>query len=252
VLTDRPGGEAAGRPGGPGDLHARLRRAERDRRRLLRQLLTAQEDERRRLTGYLHDDAVQSLAAALLHLDVLEARLERAGVAASPGIGEGVGRVRQNLEHGLRAARSFLLDLRPHQPGAEGLEAALGLALARLAEAGCATELDWSLEGRLDGDLETVLFRALQEALANVAKHARATIVRVEVRVDAGAVVARVDDDGVGFDPVETRAWARATGHLGLRFMAERIQAAGGRVRVDSTPGQGTRIVLRVPLAAAR
>jgi hypothetical protein len=64
-------------------LHARLRRAERDRRRLLRQLLTAQEDERRRLTGYLHDDAVQSLAAALLHLDVLEARLERAGVATS-------------------------------------------------------------------------------------------------------------------------------------------------------------------------
>jgi len=241
----------AGWPDGPDDLLARLRRAERDRRSLLRQLLTAQEDERRRLAGDLHDDAVQSLAAALLHLDVLEARLEQVGAVASPGVGEGVGRLRQDLQHALRAARAFLFDLRPHRLDADGLRPALELQLERLAEAGCATELEWSLEDRVDGDLETVLFRALQEALANVAKHAGARAVRVRVRSEGGAVVAQVDDDGAGFDPVETCAWAMATGHLGLRFMAERVESAGGDVRVDSAPGRGARVTLRLPFQAA-
>jgi len=266
VLTDRSGGgpaeegrappaPAAGagpappaeRADEPEDLLDQLRRAERDRRSLLRQLLTAQEDERRRLAGDLHDDAIQSLAAALLHLDVLEARLARADALVLPGVGEHLGRVRHNLEHALRAARAFLFDLRAHLLDAEGLRAALGLQLERLAETGCTTELEWSLDGPLDDDLETVLFRALQEALANVAKHARATAVRVQVRSEGATVVAQVDDDGVGFDPMETRAWATATGHLGLRFMAERIEAAGGGVRIDSAPGRGARITLRLP-----
>jgi len=95
-----------------------------------------------------------------------------------------------------------------------------------------------------------VLFRALQEALANVAKHAGATAVRVRIRSEGGAVVAQVDDDGAGFDPVETCAWAMATGHLGLRFMAERVEAAGGDVRIDSAPGRGARVTLRLPFDA--
>jgi len=127
-----PRAAPTGWPDGPDDLLARLRRAERDRRSLLRQLLTAQEDERRRLAGDLHDDAIQSLAAALLHLDVLEARLKGVGAAASPGVGEGVGRLRQNLEHALRAARAFLFGLRPHRLDADGLRAALELQLERL------------------------------------------------------------------------------------------------------------------------
>ena len=251
VGTGMRANATTGRPGGPDDLLDRLQRAERDRRSLLRQLLTAQEDERRRLAGDLHDDAIQSLAAALLHLDVLEALLERAGAVASAGVGEGVGRVRENLEHALRAARAFLFDLHPHLLEAEGLRAALELQLKRLAEAGCATELVWSLEDRVDGDLETVLFRALQEALANVAKHARATTVRVRVRSEGVTVVAQVDDDGVGFDPVETRVWAMATGHLGLRFMVERVEAAGGDVRIDSALGQGAHVTLWLPSEAA-
>jgi len=260
-LADRSGGERAGAvPAQPGAgsageierMRTRLRRAERDRRNLLRQLLTAQEDERRRLAGDLHDDAVQSLAAALLHLDVLDARLERAGAGGLGEVHESVARVRQSLEHGLRAARAFLLDLRPPPLHGEGLRAALGQQLERLAECtACTTELDWQVDAQLDADLATVLFRVLQEALANVAKHARPSAVRVRARSDGNAVAVRVDDDGVGFDPVAIRARAVPTGHLGLRFMAERMEAAGGDLLIESAPARGTRVTLRLPTRPA-
>jgi two-component system, NarL family, sensor kinase len=87
----------------------------------------------------------------------------------------------------------------------------------------------------------------VQEALANVARHADATTVRVRAGRDGADVVLEVADDGVGFDPATARERAAATGHLGLRSMAERIQTAGGSLAISSVPGQGTRVVLRLP-----
>jgi PAS domain S-box-containing protein len=224
-----------------------LERVERDRRHLLGQLITAQEEERRRLAGDLHDDAIQSLTAARMHLSVLHHQLERLG-DVPPAVGTALAHARDNLEQGLAAARTFLFDLRPPLLDSAGLEPALRQQLGKVAErSGCKTELTWLLDERLDADLETVAFRVVQEALANVARHADATTVWVRAERDGADVVLQVADDGVGFDPPKARERAAATGHLGLRSMAERIQTAGGSLEITSGPGHGTRVVLRLP-----
>jgi len=87
----------------------------------------------------------------------------------------------------------------------------------------------------------------VQEALANVARHADATEVRVRAERAGPMVALEVTDDGVGFDPQAARERAAATGHLGLRSMAERIQTAGGSLEIASRPGEGTRVLLRLP-----
>ena len=225
-----------------------LERVERDRRHLLGQLITAQEEERRRLAGDLHDDAIQSLTAARMHLSVLHHQLDRLGDPTSAAVGTALAHARDNLEQGLAAARTFLFDLRPPLLDSAGLEPALRQQLAKLAErSGCKTEVTWLLDERLDADLETVAFRVVQEALANVARHADATTVWVRAERDGADVVLQVADDGVGFDPPAARERAAATGHLGLRSMAERIQTAGGLLDITSGPGHGTRVVLRLP-----
>src|SRR5512132_1753565 len=224
-----------------------LERVERERRHLLGQLITAQEEERRRLAGALHDDAVQSLTAARMHLSILDQVVDRLGGEAA-AVQPALGLVREHLEQGLAAARTFLFDLRPPLLDSAGLEPALRQQLARLAErTGCTTEVTWLLEERLDRDLETVAFRVVQEALANVARHADASTVRVRGEREGSMVVIAVADDGVGFDPEAAGERAAADGHLGLRSMAERIQTAGGRLELSSRPHQGTRVVLRLP-----
>ena len=234
---------------------AELERAEQDRLSLLRQLVTAQEDERRRLAANLHDDTIQALAAALLHLDVLETRVDRAvrdlgdgGRDTWDAVRSSATRVRQNVEHGLQSARTFLFDLRPPVLDEAGLETALQRQLDRVAEQNdCAVELRWAVTDRLDPDRETILFRAVQEALANVVKHAHAAKVAIRAWRDGGMLVVEVADDGAGFDPVEAFAWATAAGHLGLRFMTERVEGAGGSLCIDAMPGQGTRVEFRLP-----
>jgi len=224
-----------------------LERVERERRHLLGQLITAQEEERRRLAGDLHDDAVQSLTAARMHLSILEQVVDRLGDDAGKVV-PALAQVRENLEQGLVAARTFLFNLRPPLLDSAGLEPALRQQLAKLAERnGCKTEVTWLLEERLDRDLEMVAFRVVQEALANVAKHAEASTVRLWGEREGSMVVIAVADDGVGFDPQTASERAAATGHLGLRSMAERIQTAGGRLEISSRPHQGTQVVLRLP-----
>jgi signal transduction histidine kinase len=246
---------ASGRGGGPAETVAELERAEQDRRSLLRQLVTAQEDERRRLAANLHDDTIQALAAALLHLDVLEARVDRAvrdhggGRDAWDAVRSSATRIRQNVEHGLQSARTFLFDLRPPLLDQASLETALQRQLDRIAEQNdSAVELRWAVAERLDPDRETILFRAVQEALANVVKHAQAATVTIQAWREGDTVVVEVADDGAGFDPAEALAWSTAAGHLGLRFMTERIEAAGGVLCIDALPGQGTRVEFRLPL----
>jgi PAS domain S-box-containing protein len=225
-----------------------LERVERERRSLLHQLITAQESEQRRLAGNLHDDAIQALTAARMQLSVLQAQLDRAGLDSGGEVRSLVKQVHENLEQGLQAARTFLFDLRPPLLDQEGLAPALGQQLDKLAErSGCATDFDWELGGRLDPDLEVLVFRVVQEALANVAKHSRAGRVRVRGWRAGPALEVEVVDDGIGFDQAATREHAIRTGHIGLRSMAERVEAAGGQLRIDSAPGLGARVRITVP-----
>src|SRR6266536_533575 len=229
-----------------------LERAERERRGLLHQLITAQESEQRRLAGNLHDDAIQALSAARIHLSVLDAAMDKLGVDAEGDLRDAAKQIRENLDHGLAAARTFLFDLRPPLLDREGLAPALGQQLDKLGQRkACATEFRWDVDQRLDPDLEVLVFRVVQEALANIARHAGASRVRVHGRLRDGRLEVEVDDDGIGFDEVQARERAMATGHLGLRSMAERLEAAGGELTIDAAPGHGARVRLRLPLPDA-
>jgi signal transduction histidine kinase len=109
------------------------------------------------------------------------------------------------------------------------------------------TELHWRRDERFDPTLEAIVFRAAQEALSNVVRHARASQLVVTGRSEDGLLVVEIADDGIGFASDE-RHQAAVHEHLGMRAMAERIELAGGSVDVRSAPKVGTRISISVPI----
>jgi signal transduction histidine kinase len=216
--------------------HRRLQRAEQERMAMNDRLFTAHEDERRRLARELHDDVTQRLA----RLAIDAAHLEQ---PAAPG---------QRTLHGELARLGedvHALSYRLHPSILDDL----GLAEALKAECEQITrhqplnlEVDVNgVPGRLSSDAALCVFRVAQEALRNVARHARAAVARVSLRERDGGVVLTVSDDGVGFDS----ARARERPSLGLAGMRERVRLIGGQLDVDSVPGAGTRVVAWVPLA---
>ena len=153
----------------------------------------------------------------------------------------------------MRDVRDVAIDLRPSVLDDLGLVAAARWYVSRQARiagyrasfAADATPL------RLDGEVESACFRALQEALTNVARHASATRVRVELRRDHGSVELLVTDDGVGFDVSRVRRRNGRRPTLGLSGMAERVHLVGGSVDIRSAPGSGTRVRASFPRMAA-
>jgi len=217
------------------------KQAEAVRKQLLARLISAQEDERRRVADDVHDDTIQALAAAIMELQLVHARVE-------DPIGQlHLRRALESLRRSLQSARTLVFNLRPPLLDSGGLGPAIGQQLDELAQrTGCMSELDWDGNGRLDPALEATVFRTVQEALTNVAKHAKARNVVVRgARTDAQLTV-QVRDDGVGFLAGDLPT--AAPGHLGLRAMAERIEMVGGRFEVETSPGHGTTVTVRVPI----
>ncbi|HXF99108.1 MAG TPA: GAF domain-containing sensor histidine kinase [Gaiellaceae bacterium] len=213
--------------------------SERVSRDVLRRVVEAQELERRRLARELHDETGQALTSILLALKPLESLLSdeegRAAVAA----------VRELVVSTLQDVRRLAVELRPSALDDFGLVPAVErLADTFRGQSGLQVELQANLgEERLAPEVETVLYRIVQEALTNVAKHARADRVSIVLTRRAQGVMAVVEDDGVGFDPRVER-----DGGLGLLGMRERLALLGGRLQVESAPGKGTTLVAEVPL----
>jgi signal transduction histidine kinase len=219
-------------------------RAGRERLQILsRQLVRAQEDERRRLAHELHDEIGQSLTAAQLNLQVLSCQSDRA---------EWSGRLEDSLsliDRVLQQVRTLSLDLRPAMLDDLGLVAALRWYVHRQAEraslvAHFVAELP-ALRGL--SELETICFRIAQEALTNVVRHARARHVSVELCQCGAELHLTICDDGIGFDVPEARSQA-AGASLGLLGMHERALLIGGQIAIESAPGRGTRVCARFPL----
>ncbi len=210
--------------------------------RLLAKVLTAREEERKKLATELHDDTIQVLAAALLHAD----RVAETDPVRNPELHA---KLRATLESAMAKARQTMLNLRPPLLDERGLQPALRQQLDALEEDGISTRLVWELQGRLDEPVETLLFRTLQEALRNVRKHARATHVEVEVRgcPTEDLVVGVVRDNGVGFEVGDVLQQAMHGGHLGLHSMLEQAATAGGDVKIDATPDEGTELRVAIP-----
>jgi PAS domain S-box-containing protein len=222
------------------------KRTEEARTELLRQLATAQEDERRRLARELHDRVGQQLTSLIL---TLKAGRD-GGQVAAPGR-ELLERLQRTAEEVGRELRD--LALRPTALDDLGLPAALQSAVEEWSRR-AGVEADFhtaGLEGRrLPGQVETALYRVVLEVLSNVLKHARARHVSVLLERRDNHAVAIVEDDGAGFDTEAALARPPA-GRLGLLSMRERLALVGGTLEVESAPGAGTTVFARVPLPAA-
>ena len=218
----------------------------RARRELLGQVIAAQEAERARVSRDLHDDVGQALTSVLLGLRLVEDSLARPDVDVEDARGR-VAELRELVADGLRRARQLAFDLRPTVLDDVGLAAALQrLTEDVAARSSLAVELDTAAlapDERLSPEIETVIFRVVQEALTNVVRHASATTASVALAGRDGVIRVFVEDDGVGFDPQQTPTRA----HLGIEGMLERAELVGGTVSVTSAVGAGTTIVLEVP-----
>jgi signal transduction histidine kinase len=226
-----------------------LRGKEAARTGLIRRLLSAQEDERKRIARELHDEAGQSLAGLMLELEA--ARLEAA--RGAPMAPDTLARLRRLAARTVEAVRGLIYDLRPAVLDDLGLAAALRwYTQTQIAPRGLKVNLNERLGGeRLDPALETAVFRIAQEALWNAVKHAGARRVDVDLfRRDHG-VVLRVRDDGRGFEP---HSAASPPGRLGVGVggMEERAAGLGGTVRIGTSADGGTEVVAEFPVGAAR
>jgi two-component system, NarL family, sensor histidine kinase UhpB len=220
-----------------------LDRLEAERRQSASEVLRAQEEERRRIAQDLHDEVNQALTAILLRLEALaqETPPERA-----PEVAELKRLVNQAMSELLNLARQ----LRPSALDDHGLVPAIEAQLKRFS-AQTGIEARMSTEGdpnELPEVIQTAIYRVAQEALANVQRHAGATVVELDLQEDAGDVELRVLDDGRGFDPgAIPRAGSTGPGAgLGLSGMAERARLVGGELDVRSAPLGGTTVTLRV------
>lgn len=216
---------------------------ERSRGELLEKLLTAHEDERRRIARELHDEAGQSLTALIVNLELA------AQEPSADRLRGQLAQLRELAERTLAEIRRLIYDLRPSILDDLGLAAALRWYAKNLLDPrGIAWTLSVSgVSGRLPAKLETVAFRLVQEALTNVLKHAEASTVTVSMSAAGRELHVRIEDNGRGFDPRRSRS-ADQPGGFGLLGMQERVELVGGRWEVQSTPGVGTVVTAVLPI----
>ncbi len=229
-------------------LLGELQDKERVRSDLIKKLLTAQEDEQRRIARELHDETGQSITALILNIERLR-RLTEEGKTATEAELE---RLQGLAEMTLEEVRKLIYDLRPTILDDLGLTAALRWYVQnQLAPRGLAVELHFHIgEMRLAPLLETAVFRIAQEALWNVVKHAAATHVSVDLARNGNQLHLRVKDDGRGFQTDGSRPASPLRGGLGLGGMQERAALLGGTVRITSTQNTGTEVVAEFPISA--
>jgi PAS domain S-box-containing protein len=218
-----------------------LRRVDEDRRRLLSRLVSAQEEERQRVAGDIHDDPIQKLTAAGLRLEMLKGRNPPAEQLAE------VGMIQTLVEEAIARLRQMLFELSPRTLETGGL----GVALVDYVdhanlEGGTRFRLEDRLTVEMPQDIRTVAYRVILEALSNVRKHAFAKSAMIVIENDrASGMRCRVIDDGSGFDSQEIQA--SPPGHMGLSSMRERVELAGGTLRIETAPGRGTTVEFTLP-----
>lgn len=231
-------------------VNARLEERERLRQILLRQLISAQEDERRRIARELHDETAQTLAALGIGVDVALA-------ACVPGVPTEVPArlrdLRLLVDRMHTELHRMIVNLRPSVLDDLGLPAAIRWFVEHhVVPGGVTVRCEFSgLDGRLPSEVETATFRAVQEALHNVVRHARAESVLLQGTLADNTLTIEIEDDGVGFDEREVVRAPGSMRGIGLLGIRERMEILGGRTVVESSPGSGTRVVFVIPLDAA-
>lgn len=225
-------------------LQRQSRQLQEDLRRLSHGILSAQEAERKRISRELHDLVAQTLTAIHVHL----ANLKKEAEQNARGLRKNITRTQKLVERSVDKVHRFARELRPAVLDDLGLIPALRSFVESFAE-------DTGLRVRmtacakveaLTNDRRTVLYRVAQEALTNVARHAHARKVIVDIGEIPNAVCMRIQDDGRAFD-VERLLHSRKNKRMGLLGMRERVEMVGGTFTIESAPGRGTTVSARVP-----
>ncbi len=223
-----------------------LEEANKIREQLLEKLISAQEEERRRIARELHDEASQSLAALALNLEGIADTLP----TRYRDIRQKIDILKEQAIHTLGGLRNLALELRPSALDDLGLSMAVDwYAKDFLAKRGLDVKIEViGPKTKLPSYTETMLFRIIQEALTNIVKHAEASKVRVQLRLSDSAAIVQVEDNGKGFDMEATLSKESIRRNLGIHGMAERATLLGGTFTIQSQPGQGTSLHVEVPL----
>lgn len=210
------------------------------------ELVRGQELERRRMANALHDGPVQDLANLMVQLEICE-RLYLGGKHADAA--EQLEQLKSIAQGSLADLRHIIYDLNPMTLDDLGLSVTIKNGLSNLASlTGIKTQFVLlGTEERLDSQVEMAIFRIVQEALNNCRKHANATSVKVTLEFSRQSISAEVKDDGVGFELFRIQEKLRSGKHYGMLSMQSRASVLGGSVHMHSNPGQGTRILAKIP-----
>jgi len=219
-------------------------------RQSLRQLAAYQEqikeDERKRIAREIHDELGQNLMALRIDVSLLHARTGK----AHPLLNEKVSYVLNHIDMSIKAVRAIINNLRPSVLDL-GLYAAIEWQVSEFERrTGIECEVITgcnSSDSELDDHRATALFRILQESLTNVARHAQATLVKIEVCMDGERLLMRIADNGVGLFP----GCRRKPNSFGLLGIGERVSTLSGEFKVDSHPGEGTVLTISIPIEGA-
>ncbi len=229
-------------------LYADLAERENRLQDLIRKLITAQEEERRKVSYEVHDGLAQTAAAA--H-QLLQAFARHHPPDSEEGRKE-LARALQLVQQTVGEARYVIADLRPTALDDLGLGAAVRLQVEKVSDEGSQVDYEEALgDGRLPPEVETALFRVTQEALTNVRKHAPSARVKITLRHLNDCVHLNVRDWGPGFEPEKSTDGGGPGERLGLSSMRERVALLGGHLEVRSRPGEGTEVVAEIPSVQA-
>jgi len=228
------------------ELEGKVRERTQEVNWLLGKVISAQEEERKRVARELHDDTAQALATMLVGIQTADDALLESPTEAKAALA----RLKPQATRALEEMRKMILELRPSDLDDLGLVSAIrSYAESSLEPAGVAVSCKVSgKEKRLPGPLETALFRMAQEAINNVARHAEAKNAQLHLRFAKRRFVIDAEDDGKGFDVQEVVTSTDETRGLGLLGMKERAALFGGSVDVESGPGHGTRVHIEMPV----
>ncbi len=223
-------------------LFSELQQKEKLTRKLLRQVLTAQENERQRIARELHDDTAQSLTATLIAIGAVREQLPAES-------NRQLSQVEDMTKEAIADLRKTILALRPSALDDHGLFAGVrAYAGQRLETAGIEVTFEENgLDSDIEPEIELIIFRVVQEAVNNIARHSQATSAAIKFWTEQDSVNTEVTDDGVGFEAKAESGISPDGTHLGLVGMHERVEFVGGTLSIVSDSSHGTRLVFKVP-----
>jgi two-component system, NarL family, sensor histidine kinase DegS len=214
-----------------------------DNKQVISQVIQAQEDERLWVSRQLHDGPAQTMTNLVLRAEICERLIDMDVTRAKSELSG----LKSVVNTTLQDTRRFIFDLRPMILDDLGLEPTLRRYVQQFTdkfkvEVGVSIN---GMNGRLPSQLEVAIFRIVQEALMNVAKHAHANHAQITIEVNGDVIVVNVEDDGTGFNADDPRI--NDPKFRGLTTMRQRVEMFGGQLNLDTTPGKGTRVLVNLP-----